>query len=218
MTMTIAEQSAATQAAAGAHLPPDVSEVFNRAVTEWRETEVPAGVVRVGDTVTEAVLLDVAGNEVSLADLWADGPLVVVFYRGGWCPYCNIALRTYQRDLLPELDRLGASLVAISPQAPDQSLSTREKAELAFTVLSDPGSAFARQVGITFEQTDEVMASQRKLGLDLAEVNVDGSTELPMPTVLVLGTSGTITFVDVHPDYTSRTEVPPVVQAVQATL
>ncbi len=218
MTMTIAEQSAATQAAAAAHLPSDVSEVFARAVAGWRETEVPVGVVRVGEAMPGATLLDVAGNEVSLADLWADGPLVVVFYRGGWCPYCNIALRTYQKDLLPVLNRVGAGLVAISPQAPDQSLSTREKAELSFTVLSDPRSDVARQVGITFEQTDEVMGSQRKLGVDLAEVNVDGSTELPMPTVLVVDTSGTITFVDVHPDYTSRTEVPVIVEAVQATL
>jgi peroxiredoxin len=168
--------------------------------------------------MTSATLLDVQGDEVSLADLWADGPLVVVFYRGGWCPYCNIALRTYQSDLLPELDRMGAGLVAISPQSPDQSLSTGEKAELAFTVLSDPGSAVARQVGITFEQTDEVMATQKKLGLDLAEVNAEGSTELPMPTVLVLDTSGTITFVDVHPDYTSRTEVPVIVEAVRAII
>jgi len=218
MTMTIAEQSAATQAAANEHLPPEVSDVFNRAVAQWRETEVPAGVVQVGDAMTSATLLDVQGDEVSLADLWADGPLVVVFYRGGWCPYCNIALRTYQSDLLPELDRMGAGLVAISPQSPDQSLSTREKAELAFTVLSDPGSAFARAVGITFEQTDEVVATQRKLGLDLAEVNAEGSTELPMPTVLVVDTSGTVTFVDVHPDYTTRTEVPVIVEAVRAII
>jgi peroxiredoxin len=218
MTTTIAEQSAATQAAARVHLPSEVSDAFDRAVAGWRETEVPSGVVRVGDVLPETTLLDVSGNEVSLADRWIDGPLVVVFYRGGWCPYCNIALRTYQKDLLPELDRLGAALVAISPQTPDQSLSTREKAELAFTVLSDPGSAVARQMGITFEQTDEVKAAQRTLGLDLADVNVGGSTELPMPTVLVVDTSGTVTFVDVHPDYTSRTEVPPIVEAVQATL
>ena len=83
MTMTIAEQSAATQAAANEHLPPEVSDVFNRAVAQWRETEVPAGVVQVGDAMTSATLLDVQGDEVSLADLWADGPLVVVFYRGG---------------------------------------------------------------------------------------------------------------------------------------
>ncbi len=90
------------------------------------------------------------------------------FYRGGWCPYCNLALRTYQHELLPELAAFRARLVAISPQSPDQSLSTSEKAELDFTVLSDPGNRVASSVGIVFQQAEEVLEAQRKLGLDLA--------------------------------------------------
>jgi peroxiredoxin len=89
---------------------------------------------------------------VTLDQLVESGPAVIVFYRGGWCPYCNLALRTYQRELLPELAAFGARLVAISPQSPDQSLSTAEKAELEFTVLSDPGNRVARGVGIVFQQ------------------------------------------------------------------
>jgi peroxiredoxin len=116
-------------------------------------------------------------------------------------------LRTYQRELLPELAAFGARLVAISPQSPDQSLSTAEKAELDFTVLSDPGNRVARRVGIVFQQAEEVLEAQRKLGLDLAQVNAEGSTQLPRPTVLIVGKDRTVRFVDVQPDYTARTEV-----------
>jgi peroxiredoxin len=142
------------------------------------------------------------------------GPAVIVFYRGGWCPYCNLALRTYQRELLPELGAFGARLVAISPQSPDQSLSTTEKAGLAFTVLSDPGSRVARSVGIAFQQADEVLAAQRQLGLDLAQVNAEGSTQLPRPTVLIIDQNRTVRFVDVQPDYTARTEVADILTAL----
>jgi peroxiredoxin len=100
-----------------------------------------------------------------------------------------------------------ARLVAISPQSPDQSLSTAEKAGLDFTVLSDPASRVAEEIGIVFQQADEVLGAQRKLGLDLAQVNAEGSTRLPRPTVLIVDQDRTVRFVDVQPDYTARTDV-----------
>ena len=106
--------------------------------------------------------------------------------------------------------------MAISPQTPDQSLSTAEKAELDFTVLSDPGSRVAQQIGIVFQQADEVLEAQRKLGLDLAEVNAEGSTLLPRPTVLIVDEDRTVRFVDVQPDYTARTEVADILAALAA--
>ncbi len=153
---------------------------------------------------------------MTLGELLADGPAVIVFYRGGWCPYCNIALRAYQTELLPQLDRHGAKLVAISPQQPDQSLSTKEKAELSFTVLSDPGSRVARKLGIVFTPTEEVLSAQRTLGLDLAQVNE--TVDLPMPTVLILDRDRIVRFADTHPDYTSRTEVRDIVAALDAMI
>jgi peroxiredoxin len=154
------------------------------------------------------------GKPVGLEDLVATSPAVLVFYRGGWCPYCNLALRTYQRELLPQLDAWHATLAAISPQTPDQSLSTAEKAALDFQVLSDPGSRLARRIGIAFEQAEEVLAAQRRLGLDLAHVNEEGSTLLPMPTVLIVDPNRTVRFAEVHPDYTARTEVADIAAAL----
>jgi peroxiredoxin len=177
---------------------------------------VPSDAVKPGDRLDSFTLDDAAGQPVSLEQIVASGPAVVVFYRGGWCPYCNLALRIYQRDLLPLLSGFGARLVAISPQSPDQSLSTAEKAELSFTVLSDPGSRLAGRIGIDFQQTDEVLAAQRQLGLDLAQVNAEGVTRLPRPTVLVVDRERVVRFVDVQPDFTARTEVPAVVAALAA--
>jgi peroxiredoxin len=207
MTITIHEQSQQLKAAAAVQLPADVVEVFDRSIQDLLDQGVPADVIKVGDTLDSFTLSDATGAPVTLDHLVEAGPAVVVFYRGGWCPYCNLALRTYQRELLPELPSFGAQLVAISPQSPDQSLSTVEKAELDFVVLSDPGNRVARKIGIVFQQAEEVLEAQRKLGLDLAQVNAEGATELPRPTVLVVDQDRTVRFVDVQPDYTARTEV-----------
>jgi peroxiredoxin len=215
MSVTIAEQSAQMKAAAADHLPADVVAVFDRQVEDLLAAGIPTGSVAVGDTLEPFTLSDATGTPVSLDQLVESGPAVVVFYRGGWCPYCNLALRTYQQELLPELNRSGVRLVAISPQTPDQSLSTAEKAELDFTVLSDPGSRLARQIGIVFQPAAEVLGAQRKLGLDLAHVNAEGSTELPMPTVVIVDGDRTVRFADVQPDYTARTEVADILAALR---
>lgn len=214
MSVTIHEQSEQLKAAAAQRLPAEVVEVFDRSIQDLLDQGVPSGAITVGDSLEPFTLSDASGAPVTLDQLVEAGPAVIVFYRGGWCPYCNLALRTYQRELLPELAAFGARLVAISPQSPDQSLSTVEKAGLGFTVLSDPASRLAGQIGISFQQADEVLAAQRNLGLDLAQVNAEGSTELPRPTVLVVDQNRTVRFVDVQPDYTARTEVADILAAL----
>jgi peroxiredoxin len=214
MSVTIHEQSEQLKAAAAERLPPEVVATFDRSIQDLLDQGVPAGVVEIGDTLAPFTLTDATGQPVTLDQLVEHGPAVLVFYRGGWCPYCNLALRTYQHELLPQLAAFGARLVAISPQSPDQSLSTAEKAELEFTVLSDPGNRVAERVGIVFQQADEVLEAQRALGLDLAQVNAEGSTRLPRPTVLIVDTDRTVRFVDVQPDYTARTEVADILTAL----
>ena len=141
-----------------------------------------------------------------------------MFYRGSWCPYCGIALRTYQAQLVPALAERGIPLIAISPQAPDGSLSTKEANELTFTVLSDPGNQIAGQLGILTTPSDRARAAQLQLGLDLTQVNADGTTALPMPAVVIADADGVIRWIDVHPDYTTMTEPGQVLQAVTQTI
>jgi peroxiredoxin len=214
MPVTIREQSAQMKAAAAERLPPEVIDVFDRSIQNLIDQGIPTGVVAVGDRLEPFTLSDATGTAVTLDHLVEVGAAVIVFYRGGWCPYCNLALRTYQQELLPEVVSYGARLVAISPQTPDQSLSTAEKAELDFTVLSDPGSRVAQQVGIVFQQADEVLDAQRTLGLDLTKFNAEGSTMLPRPTVLIVDQERRVRFVDVQPDYTARTEVADIIASL----
>lgn len=184
-----------------------------------REQEVlaaltPAGVIAAGRRLPDARLLDVHGGATTLAAATGRRPAVLVFYRGAWCPYCNIALRAYQAELADELARRGVELVAISPQKPDGSLTMQQTNELRFTVLSDPDDTLARAAGILTAPTPEARAAQLALGLDLAAVNGDGTTAIPMPTTLIVDPDLTVRWVDVHPDYTTRTEPAQILDAL----
>lgn len=192
------------------------AEVFDTFATQQETLEAGdrAGFVKAGDKIEPFTLPDGNGVPVALDQLLADGPAVIVFYRGGWCPYCNLTLRTYQTELLPELGKLGARLVAVSPQTPDGSLSTKETNELSFTVLSDVGNVVARSLGITYAASDDVRATAEAIGNDLGKVNGTGEWDLPHPTVLVVGRDGIVAFADVHPDYTTRTEPAAVLAAL----
>jgi peroxiredoxin len=212
---TIAEQSAEISAASATHLPAELARVFADEQQGWRERGEPSGIIGVGDRLEDFTLPDASGSPVTLSELVTDGPAVIVFYRGGWCPYCNLALRAYQTELLPQLGRYGARLVAISPQSPDGSLSTAEKAGLSFTVLSDAGARVARELGIAFQPAEDVLAAQRELGLELRHVNDADSPELPMPTVLIIDPERTVVFADTHADYTARTEVATIIDALE---
>jgi len=214
MALTIREQSEQLKAAAAERLPAEVLDVFDRSIEDFLDRGIPADSIKAGDVLEPFTLDDARATPVSLDQVVADGPAVIVFYRGGWCPYCNLALRTYQSELLRRLSVFNARLVAISPQSPDESLSTVEKAALEFTVLSDPGSRLADRLGIAFEQAEDVLAAQRKLGLDLTKVNAEDAVRLPRPTVLVVDQDRTVRFVDVQPDYTARTEVADIIAAL----
>jgi peroxiredoxin len=192
-----------------------VVQTFARDRTARQAQGRPTDAVAIGHVMGDFTLPDATGREVSLSELVADGPAVLVFYRGGWCPYCNVALRQYQSELVPQLTRSGATLAAISPQTPDESLTTAERHQLQFAVLSDAGARVAQQLGIAFEQAEDVLEAQRALGVDIRQGNADGSPELSMPTVLIVDSDQTVQFADVHVDYTSRTEVSAIIAALE---
>jgi peroxiredoxin len=212
---TIAEQANEVKATAASALPAEVVAVFGSDQAALAAAGIPADAVSVGDTVAPFALPDATGQIRTLEELTAEGPAVVVFYRGGWCPYCNVALSAYQRDLLPELAAYSARLVAISPETPDASLSTQEKSDLTYTVLSDTAAKLATSLGITFQPSEDGLAAQRELGLDIRTTRADNATLLPMPTVLIVDRDHVVRFVDIHPDYTGRTEVTDVLTALQ---
>ena len=217
-TATIAEQVASHHRASAGQLPAEVAGAFAAEQRALAAAGEPSGLVQPGTRLPDGELLGVAGQPATLAETLSGKPAVIVFYRGGWCPYCSIALRTYQAQLVPPLAERGISLIAISPQAPDGSLSTKEAKELTFTVLSDPGNQIAGQLGILTAPSDGARAAQLQLGLDLTQVNADGTTGLPMPTVVIADADGVIRWIDVHRDYTTGTEPGQVLQAVTETI
>src|SRR3954466_7020803 len=144
-----------------------------------------ASALREGDVVPDFALPDTHGHVLALKTLIDRGPVVISFYRGGWCPFCNLELRGLQR-VLPEIMQLGASLVAISPQLPDNSLSPEEKNKLTFPVLSDVGNIVAKLFGIVFTLPTALVHANDVVGLDLAAINGEaGAAQLPMPATFV---------------------------------
>lgn len=138
----------------------------------------------------------------------------MVFYRGAWCPYCNLALRTYERELAPRLAERGVSMIAVSPQRPDGSLTMAQTNDLSYDVLSDPGNHIGRALGIVTRPTDRVQHAQASLGLDLTEVNADGTPDILMPTVAIVDAEGVLRWIDVHPNYVTRSEPARILEAL----
>ena len=160
----------------------------------------------VGTVLPDAELLDGHGVATTLYAAAGNGASVLVFYRGAWCPFGNIALSTYQGQLLPQLAERGVTLVAISPQQPAGSLTVQQKHELAFAVVSDPGNTIAGHLGPLTQPPEECLAAQRQLGLELTDVNADGTVALPMTATVILDHSHTVRWIDVHRDHPTHTE------------
>ena len=211
---TITNRVAEMHAKMAAEPPNEVMGAFARERAELVASGVPGGIAPVGTVLPDAELLNVHGAATTLYAASGPGTSVLVFYRGAWCPYCNIALSAYQEQLLPQLTERGIRLVAVSPQQPDGSLTMQQKHSLAFTVVSDPGNVIAGRLGILTRPSDEARAAQRQLGLDLASVNADGTVTLPMPAVVIFDAGRTVRWIDVHPDYSTRTEPRQVIGAL----
>jgi peroxiredoxin len=162
-----------------------------------------AGALHVGDRAPGFRLADARGGDIALDDLLVDGPVVLVFYRGAWCPYCNLQLAAFQ-SALADIRAAGAALVAVSPQTPDQSLTLAERHALEFPVLSDVGNAVAGRYGLVFTQSEPVTATSRQLGIELADFNGDDSNTLPAASTFVISVEGVIRFASVSGDYRWR--------------
>ncbi|MCH3883842.1 AhpC/TSA family protein [Tenacibaculum sp. MSW2] len=160
--------------------------------------------LKVGDKAHNFTLKNALNESVSLYDELKNGPVILTWYRGGWCPYCNITLHALQ-EKLPEFKQEGATLLALTPELPDNSLSTSEKNNLEFTVLSDLGNTIGKEYGVVFTLTDDV-ATIYNAGFGLNNVNGDTSNELPLAATYVIDTNGIIKYAFLDADYTKRAE------------
>ena len=189
--------------------------LYEAGIEELRASFALEKAVRTGDEAPEFSLPDVQGNLVSLSGLLQRGPVVVTFYRGGWCPYCNIQLRAYQ-SILPQMAALGARLVAISPQLPDGSLDTAGKSDLTFEVLSDTGNSVARRFRLVHALPEELREALRSNDKALPAINGDGSWELPVPATYVIAPDRRVALASIEVDYRKRLEPDAILAALKS--
>ncbi len=202
---TLQQQIETLQAQLAEQLPAEVLAELSKSITTLVQTGIAHQSVKVGERAPDFTLPDAEGSPVTLSELLKHGPVVLTFYRGEWCPWCNLTLRAYQR-ILPHIRALGASLVAVSPQTPENSLSTVEKKELTFTVLSDVGNIVARKYRLVFTLEQTIRPLYTSIGADLPSFNGDPSWELPMPATFLLAQDGTVHLAFVDEDFTHRLE------------
>ncbi|MEA5463141.1 peroxiredoxin-like family protein [Leptothoe sp. PORK10 BA2] len=213
-TDSLAEQLADYRAGFQQQVSQDVQDTMAAATDALEASGISNQVLTVGDTAPDFELPDATGRSVRLSELLTQGPVVINFYRGEWCPYCNLELRAFQ-NLLPEFKQSGATLVAISPELPDHSLSVTEKHSLEFSVLSDVGNKVSRQYGLVFTLHASLQPLYQGFGIDIPTNNGDDSYELPLPATYVIDSSGHIRYAFAEADYTQRAEPQDVLAVVK---
>ena len=213
--MTLTEQLQDFRAEFMAKVPAEIRTAMENADLDLAATNIINNAIKAGDTAPDFRLKNVNGEWLRLSEQLKKGPVVLSFYRGGWCPYCNLELRALQA-VLPQIQQLGASLLAVSPQTPDESLSTAEKNALGFAVLSDTQSEIAMKYGIAFDLATELRPIYTQFNHALPVMNGDESWRLPIPASYVIKQDGSVALAFIDVDYRNRLEPAEIVKALQA--
>ncbi len=187
----------------GKKMPENIIKIMKKSAEALGKRGIEKSPLKVGDLMPKFTLKNAVGKSVSLEELLDNGPLVINFYRGAWCPYCNLELKAYQ-EILTEIEALGGQLLAVSPELPDNSLSLMEKHSLKFEVLSDIDNKVAKEFGIVFTVEEELRKVYEKFGIDLATFQGNQNFELPVPATYVVDTNGKIVLSYINTDYTTR--------------
>ena len=212
---TLAEQLDARKAKFVEMATPERIAAAEKAISEVADSGILDKAINLGDKAPNFTLPDALGNSVSLYEQLTKGPVILTWYRGSWCPYCNIQLHDYQKSL-SDIHAAGTQLIAISPELSDSALSWKEKNELEFIVLSDVGNEVAREYGIVYRIPDAISAGYVAGGrTDLTQYNGDDSLELPLAVTYVIGTDGSVEYAFVDADYRKRAETSDVVEFVK---
>jgi len=193
----------------------EIVDTMAQATNELANSGIIDNSLKVGEKAPDFELPSATGTPVKLSELLKNGPVVINFYRGQWCPYCNLELRAFQQ-LLPEFKAANAQVIAISPELPDNSLSVSEKHDLAFPVLSDVGNKVSREYGLIFSLAESLRPLYKGFGIDILASNGDDTYELPVPATYVIDEASTIRYAYAEADYTLRAEPNDVLAAVKA--
>ena len=204
--MSLKEQLAEYRAGWYQRVPAERQAIMQRHIDQLRSGAIARTMLKVGDHAPAIVLENAKGVAVDIGTLLEKGPVIVTFYRGGWCPYCNLELKAYQ-EILPQIVAAGASLVAISPEKPDDTVSTAEKNALTFEVLSDVGQKVGRAFGLVYEFTEELKHAYHGFNLDIpARNDTPNEWALPVSATYVIDSDGSIVYAYTDVDYRDRAD------------
>lgn len=210
----LADELSALRAHYAVHMPADIAAAMKRADAALAASDLVGSALAAGEFAPDFALSGVDGVPMRLSRALADGPVILSFYRGGWCPYCNLELRAYQA-LAGRMADAGVRLIAISPELPDHTAATVRDGGLAFDVVSDVGSEVARAYGVAFDLADELRPLYTRLGHALPDRN-GADWVLPVPATYVVAPSGEIVLASIDTDYRSRLEPADAIDAAAA--
>lgn len=210
---TYTQQRSKMHEAMAAQAPRELLDGFRTAASRLDEVDFAGRAPQIGDQAPDFALPDQNGEEVRLSALLPSGPVVLIFYRGEWCPYCNLQLRTFQAHL-DQLAAHDAQLVAVSPQTPDHSLSMAEKNELEFHVLSDVGAHVIERYGLKYSVDAGTRELLEAAGSDVSAHNGEAGWALPAPATFVIARDGAVRYANVRGDWTERAEPSEVLRAL----
>lgn len=192
-----------------------VKEIIDKGIADLSESDLIANAIKVGEVAPDFVLPNVTGEKVSLSEALHDGPVILTWYRGGWCPYCNMHLRYLQKSL-PLFKKYNARMIALTPEKPDGSLTVKEKNGLEFDVLSDYHNDVARTYGIVFKLGKEVSDLYKNtFGLNLEAYNDSDSDELPIPATYVIDSLGMVRYAFLNADYMQRADPKEIIEVLK---
>lgn len=196
-------------------ITPAAGAVMKQSLEDLAKSGIIEHILKKGACIPDFALPNTKGKIVDSDLLLSNGPIVISFYRGGWCPYCNLTLRSLEKAL-PEIKAAGGTLVAISPEMPDSSLSTVEKDTLSFEVLSDSGNKLAKQFGIVFKLSPDLANLYKGFGIDLAHHNGDKSDELPLAATFIVAPDKSIVYAFADTDYKKRMEPVEIIEQLKS--
>jgi len=195
-------------------IPKDVLSLLLSKTKELEESGLTEKALKKGDKIPNIVLPNATKKEIEINEYLNEGPVVISFYRGGWCPYCNLELKALQENL-KEIESAGGKLFAVSPELPDNSISSVEKHNLKFEVLSDVGNKVANEFGLVFNLAEELRPIYKQFNFDIPKNNGDKSWSLPIPATYIVNKKGIITKCFVNADYTKRMEPSDIIDALK---
>ncbi|WP_405224510.1 MULTISPECIES: peroxiredoxin-like family protein [unclassified Dokdonia] len=193
--------------------PGAAQDIMRKAIEDLEATDILKHAVKTGDKFPDFTLPNAQGKTITLSEQLQKGKVVITFYRGGWCPYCNLELKAFQ-EVLPQIKEKGATLIAITPETPDNSLSTKEKNELDFEVLTSENNELARSLNLVFKLPEALAELYGKFGIDLLESQGNDANELPIAATYIIDQNGEVSYHFLSEDYKLRADPEVIIAAL----